>query len=55
MKKLLIFCIALSLFLISCGTEKKAEVQTEEPAIVQEDTAAVDTSAVEVEGEAEME
>ena len=45
MKQLLILCIALSFFLISCGTEKKAEVQTEEQTMV-EDTLAVDSSAV---------
>jgi PBP1b-binding outer membrane lipoprotein LpoB len=53
MKQVLIFCIALTFFLISCGTEKKAEVQTEEPTMTQDtlavDSSAVDTSAAEME------
>jgi hypothetical protein len=53
MKKLLTLGIVLLVFLISCGTEKKADVQAEGEAIMQDtvavDTSAVDTSAAELE------
>ena len=53
MKKLLMLCVVLSVFLISCGTEKQADVQAEGEAMMQDtvavDTSAVDTSAVELE------